>query len=387
MKTLHPYFLLLLVALSTAACRKTNDEISAENVVHLSKDDFEKKFRASEIFESVDFVPLETNDSCLIGKVEKIMVSSDEIIVKSSKSIFVFDRKGKFKRRIYRLGHGPYEYTALHDFSIMNNGNYLLLDTQIKKIIVLDPKGIPLYEQKISFFADAVESLNDTLLVFSGSGFDHRILLWDIFKKTKVKSYLPYDERYSCSISKPLVKYGKEVYYRHEFLSGMYKVTENKIYYKWHIHFGDRTAKQKSLKCFSFMGSSIYMNPPHTATPYSFTETDDCLFFQFTCEELNAGKPYFVFYSKKTGKKVILDYRYEDDLSFYFAPPSALTATPEGGLVDVYISANWLKHLEEKESEIMKSKLKFAYEEFKSRMCNMNAFDNPVIVIYTLKKF
>ena len=61
----------------------------------------------------VEFIPLETNDSLLLGGNTIVKyVDQDNIIVESLQTLYRFDRQGKFLNRIGRKGQGPGEYVS-----------------------------------------------------------------------------------------------------------------------------------------------------------------------------------------------------------------------------------------------------------------------------------
>ena len=82
----------------------------------------------SDYFSSIELIPLETNDNCLIGTVrlENIVFVNDSLIFFISdhatgnvtyswmpRDLFVFDRSGKFLNKIGRLGQGPGEFKGI----------------------------------------------------------------------------------------------------------------------------------------------------------------------------------------------------------------------------------------------------------------------------------
>ncbi|MFV0591163.1 MAG: 6-bladed beta-propeller [Draconibacterium sp.] len=77
----------------------------------------------SEIFKQVKLVPLETTRECLIGNIDQLLIENDTIYVmdqRIAKSLFVFDKTGKFIRKIGRQGKGPGEYISPRSFAIDN---------------------------------------------------------------------------------------------------------------------------------------------------------------------------------------------------------------------------------------------------------------------------
>ena len=60
-------------------------------------------FLASTLYKSVKLIPLETNESCLIGSIDKIQVVDNYVLVMDcsiAKSLYVFNREGSFIRKM-----------------------------------------------------------------------------------------------------------------------------------------------------------------------------------------------------------------------------------------------------------------------------------------------
>lgn len=73
--------------------------------------------QASQWFDTIMYVPLETSDSFLFSNISHLKVSHDQnIYFISDKSFFLFDgHTGKGKLKISRLGTGPDGYASLFD--------------------------------------------------------------------------------------------------------------------------------------------------------------------------------------------------------------------------------------------------------------------------------
>jgi hypothetical protein len=74
----------------------------------------------SEVAEDIDFVPLETTDECVIGREPKLFFSDKYILVYDGqqKAIFLFDKNGKYLRKIGNRGQGPGEYLYPSHFDL-----------------------------------------------------------------------------------------------------------------------------------------------------------------------------------------------------------------------------------------------------------------------------
>lgn len=88
-----------------------------------------KSIAFKEEVESVEYIPLETNDSCLISNLLNLQVSDHYLFMYNGKTkqVLQFDRAGKFIRSIGRLGSGPGEYGLVTELAI---------DTELRELSV-----------------------------------------------------------------------------------------------------------------------------------------------------------------------------------------------------------------------------------------------------------
>lgn len=73
--------------------------------------------------ESIEYIPLETRDSCLISNLLNLQVSEDYLFMYNGKTgqILQFDRKGKFIRQVSAEGNGPGEYGLISELVVDDN--------------------------------------------------------------------------------------------------------------------------------------------------------------------------------------------------------------------------------------------------------------------------
>jgi len=93
----------------------------------------------SSVFKRVKTIILETNKDALIGSIGSIQVFGDMIFIQDKNSyggIFVFNKAGKFIRRIGKKGQGPGEYVQSIDFTIDKKNKLIyLLDLPSQNIL------------------------------------------------------------------------------------------------------------------------------------------------------------------------------------------------------------------------------------------------------------
>ncbi len=103
------------------------------------------KTRLSDLIQSIKYIPLETNENCLIQRYHIFDVSSRYILLYATlNNIYLFDRSGRFITEIGKRGLGPGEYYSISNLSINEGRNQVALITGVqekRKIQRYDLKG------------------------------------------------------------------------------------------------------------------------------------------------------------------------------------------------------------------------------------------------------
>jgi hypothetical protein len=93
--------------------------------------------KLSEIAENVEYIPLETTDSSLIGGVVgKIITTDNSIYIENINVILCFNIDGKFLFKLDKQGRGPEEYTYISDFDVSSENKILTILTSGEKFLV-----------------------------------------------------------------------------------------------------------------------------------------------------------------------------------------------------------------------------------------------------------
>ena len=87
--------------------------------------------RLSNFAETIEYIPLETNDKCLIGQIVFFDVSENYIVTYciKSESIYLFHRNGHFICQVSNKGDGPKDFLTVYG---------LFIDEKSKRIIIID---------------------------------------------------------------------------------------------------------------------------------------------------------------------------------------------------------------------------------------------------------
>lgn len=123
----------------------------------------------TDLFSTINIIPLETQDSTLISSTDKITAYRDRIFVldKMQHTLFVFDTTGKFVWKLYKLGRGPQEYVSLEDMVINPRTGNIEVLSPIGQYIIYDSDGN--FLQKYNIPVKAVHAffpIDDDLTAF-----------------------------------------------------------------------------------------------------------------------------------------------------------------------------------------------------------------------------
>ncbi len=187
-------YLLILILPFMVSCKKsrtvesfvTNDSLF--QIITVNPDDINRKERSriSEIAESIEYIPLQTEDSILIGEVSKIIVWENKyyILDKLSETIFCFGSDGKYQNRIYRQGTGPDEYLRIFNFTIdRGTGNIVIYSDMGQGLYEYTSDGKFVKKTSVSFILSSFQPQGDRIYYYLGQS-PNMVLYKDIFPES-----------------------------------------------------------------------------------------------------------------------------------------------------------------------------------------------------------
>ncbi|MDR0824905.1 MAG: 6-bladed beta-propeller [Prevotella sp.] len=135
------YILFLICILS---CKQekpiaTGQTESGLYIIDIDAVSTKEKIKLSDYFSKAKIIPLETSEKCLIGDIGGVQVTDEYLFVldtHTAKTIFMFNKQGRFIRKIGSVGIGPDQYASVSDFTLDQKNNVIyLMDTNGSKIL------------------------------------------------------------------------------------------------------------------------------------------------------------------------------------------------------------------------------------------------------------
>jgi hypothetical protein len=180
MKNLTSILLIILLF----SCNRSNNITTVDELIKIDllSDAGMTLSNLSEIASEIQYIPLQTIDSSLISRIDKVVIQGDKIYVNiRGTDIICFDKIGTFVGRLSKVGRGPGEYTWIQDFDISSDNKKLILLSNGKVLLYnvngnefTFSKSLDLYEGvlKISFIPGT-----DNILVSNGPWFGNETSL------------------------------------------------------------------------------------------------------------------------------------------------------------------------------------------------------------------
>jgi hypothetical protein len=174
-------YICLILIITLTSCKEKQTKYNAREIIVSTETD-NGNLLTSEFIDTSYFIPLETNDNCLIKEIHKIVFDGQRIFILDpygSKKVFIFDNKGKFMNSVGNIGQGPGEYTELYDFCIDSVSRQIFLLCSRGAIMCYDYTGnfkkkytpesdFPAYkmeyfDEHFYFIIDEIDLLNLTI--------------------------------------------------------------------------------------------------------------------------------------------------------------------------------------------------------------------------------
>jgi hypothetical protein len=129
---------LLIILLFTISChqKRNSDETITKNKTVITSFEIENEIKdsieceLSEIADNLQLIRLETSDSVLMGGIYSMVLWGNYVIIGTERDYYLFNKKGKFIRRLLNIGRGPDEFIFPTFSKVIRNGILYFSDSQ-----------------------------------------------------------------------------------------------------------------------------------------------------------------------------------------------------------------------------------------------------------------
>ncbi|WP_081624427.1 6-bladed beta-propeller [Proteiniphilum acetatigenes] len=324
------FSILVLVLVTIASCKKNHNSVPiSSEYIEINLDEIKKEdtLLLSQIFNNIDVIQL--SDEILIGEISKILIHDEELFIldKLSSAVFIFDKKGNYKKKIGSRGAGPGEMLRAFDMSVDKKNNCIYIsDIQTQKI--------KKYNIKDGIFQSSI-SLSSNMPMCSYIFYENDTIYLTQFDPSKKDTeylfrILPVDEEDNNFIIPTLsnkswdnaltnyngpflLKWDNKPLLSHLFMDTIYEYSNNRPtpyivlsgYEKNFFIPNDLSGldvNNNPMDMIKILGMNKYFDIHH------FMDTDDFIFFR-----LNKGsKPHNILYDKGNSSAKKIESIYED---------------------------------------------------------------------------
>ena len=284
----------------------------------------------SDFAESIELIPLETNDDCLIGWMPEIIATEKYYYMISAvgydfQKLYVFDKQGKFVRQISSRGQGGGEFIEVRDFDVIGDSIIKMGDVLAIRTFNLEGRQLSsrMIDEKGVSTREIISMKGKTILFNMGKSYSRSAenLLYQLDEKDclqtgffEVPSLANRISSFFCDAA-ALTKDDEYVYFHFPYDNYIYRIDAETLDYR-PLYKVDYGSKNFTWDMFDEDGDkSVWSKQCEEATRMSMNEIlslND--YFLFTSVD-NEYRGYISLYSTKTGK-VLNGNRIKDDMYF-----------------------------------------------------------------------
>jgi hypothetical protein len=401
MKHLTSTIISIFVLIIPLGCNKSKNAQTVEGdypIIYAGdiKPDNNSLLHLSEFVERIDIIPLEFDDSCILGEIRKIVIHDDNIFIierrrPTTATVYRFDMQGNFINTIGKYGQGPSDILELHDFSINEEENKIyLLDSGKKAILCYSFDGKFIEKININQNSQKFEYFNNHFFVYIDNTFQDRPFCFTVLdtKGELENSYFP-SRFYPITISRnSFVKTKDSLFFYKPMNDTIYAIHGTELKYAFYFDFGKMRFTPEEVE-------DIYNEKVHTMDVMRdkerFSDADN---IRYVDKWLYFNKVYkflsFCFlYNTETEKLRVTSFM-SDDIEYMFNNNQFYGQT-EDAFIGLYNAENINQSIEnfiatEKNGYISKTKMESQMQKMKNLKRGDNPEEmNPWVLIYHLK--
>lgn len=261
------------------------------------------------------FIPLETNDSCLVATVSDMVFDSSRLYLIDGKSnlVFAFSLSGEFISQVGDVGSGPSEYQYPVNLHIDKTKQELIVaDANTPKLVYYDLKTLKYKRQLRSddYFTNCAWLPNGDIILASGSSYvtpkRERFYAQITDENLKRKQYIcpcSFDPQYRLAIGSVFYTFQDQVYLNLPFLHSVYQINETTCEETYAIELkGFQMPDQNWLKANAEENYFAALSHSDYVSAIQCQETNRYLYTTFL---VGGSKDYIAFYDKEQKSSMI----------------------------------------------------------------------------------
>lgn len=165
-------FLILLI-LSSCKEEESGSDIEIINIENaIGKGE---KINLSSISDSIYYLKLETDSSCLLDKIrspyKNIVFKGNRIFVSDTKNLYCFDSNGNYLYKVGGLGRGPGEYGDVLSFTVLNEIKKIAILSETRRnVFIYDFNGNFKNKINVDFYPTNIASIGNRILLVNCKG-------------------------------------------------------------------------------------------------------------------------------------------------------------------------------------------------------------------------
>jgi len=303
------YYLFILIALCLFSCGGKNHQSNKLETISINGN-IRQALNLSSFVDTIEFIPLETNEENLIGIINRIVYKDGKYYIRSTQSMLhgklsVFDDAGKYLWGLNKIGNGPGEYPELKDFAIVENGNIIVLS--YRKIIKYDSSGVFLSENKMDFLGFEFVYMKDnnfTILNYEANLNNNRQLSV-IDEKGNIKRQFFKESNLESKKSRFMVEwrslfpFKSNIYFMYPYCDTLYVIEKNKYIKRlYYVNYGNNKIPANLLKAnddlYSWDKKLLNLGDYMHTTAIGYTDN-----YIYISSVNKAYQGFFTLYSKK----------------------------------------------------------------------------------------
>lgn len=338
----------------------------------------------TDLIDTVVFIPLETNEESLIGRMEQVFVTEGYVYVQTGfgkgSELFVFDIEGNFVNKI-RQGQGPGEVYRIYDVAY---------DRYKKQIVLYDHPYLAIYDEKGDFverkrlpFGFFSFEVTEKGYVFKTDG-DHRTNghMGELSKQSLLVTDKDFKVQYAALPHLYSSFFGTQTYLHDNGETLMltecmndtvYEIVDNKLKPRYRLDYSDHKITANLEREPNAVLSDVEKEDAYMYDGSYYETSTHQMFYLYN---LSCGM-YTYYLRDKASHQMQSGHRLSISLEVILP-----TYFPIGSTTEYFISSHFPESMEN--NEIYKNN-RFITGEVKEKMLSLDEESNPVLVLFKFK--